>query len=106
MSSINKNSSTPLGCGMNCKINVTSVVSGASSISADISLNPTGRNIGIQPPHKGYRLWIKTILLTKEKLPLGLNDSDYYLEGCFQEIGCRISYSTRYYVAYVYLQPV
>ena len=47
MSSINKNSSTPLGCGMNCKINVTSVVSGANSISADISLNPTGRNIGI-----------------------------------------------------------
>lgn len=46
------------------------------------------------------------ILLTKEKLPLGLNDSDYYLEECFQEIGCRISYSTRYYVAYVYLQPV
>ena len=46
------------------------------------------------------------ILLTKEQLPLGLNDSDYYLEGCFQEIGCRISYSTRYYVAYVYLQPV
>ena len=51
-------------------------------------------------------MWIKTILLTKEKLPLGLNDSDYYLEECFQEIGCRISYSTRYYVAYVYLQPV
>ena len=46
------------------------------------------------------------ILLIKEKLPLGLNDSDYYLEECFQEIGCRISYSTRYYVAYVYLQPV
>ena len=61
MSSINKNSSTPLGCGMNCKINVTSVVSGANSISADISLNPTGRNIGIQPPHKGYRLGIKTM---------------------------------------------
>ena len=54
MSSINKNSSTPLGCGMNCKINVTSVVSGANSISADISLNPTGRNIGIQPPHKAH----------------------------------------------------
>lgn len=46
------------------------------------------------------------ILLIKEKLPLGLNDSDYYLEECFQKIGCRISYSTRYYVAYVYLQPV
>lgn len=46
------------------------------------------------------------ILLIKEKIPLGLNDSDYYLEECFQEIGCRISYSTRYYVAYVYLQPV
>lgn len=26
MSSINKNSSTPLGCGMNCKIRVTSAV--------------------------------------------------------------------------------
>ena len=61
MSSINKNSSTPLDYGMNCKINVTSVVSGANSISADISLNPTGRNIGIQPPHKGYRLGIKTM---------------------------------------------
>ena len=72
----------------------------------DMKLIPAGRNTGIQPLHKGYRLWIKTILLTKEKLPLGLNDSDYYLEGCFQEIGCRISYSTRYYVAYVYLQPV
>lgn len=46
------------------------------------------------------------VLLIKEKLPLGLNDSDYYLEECFQKIGCRISYSTRYYVAYVYLQPV
>lgn len=46
------------------------------------------------------------VLLIKEKLPLGLNDSDYYLEECFQKIGCCISYSTRYYVAYVYLQPV
>ena len=46
------------------------------------------------------------VLLIKEKLPLGLNDSDYYLEERFQKIGCRISYSTRYYVAYVYLQPV
>lgn len=33
------------------------------------------------------------VLLIKEKLPLGLNDSDYYLEECFQKIGCRISYS-------------
>lgn len=46
------------------------------------------------------------VLLIKEKLPLRLNDSDYYLEECFQKIGCRISCSTRYYVAYVYLQPV
>lgn len=29
------------------------------------------------------------VLLIKEKLPLGLNDSDYYLEEYFQEIGCR-----------------
>ena len=91
---------------MNCKIRVTSVVGGETVSPTDMKLIPAGRNAGIQPLHKGYRLWIKTILLTKEKLPLGLNDSDYYLEGCFQEIGCRISYSTRYYVAYVYLQPV
>lgn len=75
MSSINKNSSTPLGCGMNCKIRVTSVMGGETVSPTDRKLSPAGRNTGIQSPHKGCRLWIKTslshlIVLAKNMLPL------------------------------------
>lgn len=42
---------------MNCRIHVTSVMSEKNGIP----LTTAGRNIGIQPPHKGYRLGIKTM---------------------------------------------
>ena len=45
---------------MNCKIRVTSVVGGETVSPTDMKLSPAGRNTGIQPPHKEYRLWIKT----------------------------------------------
>ena len=45
---------------MNCKIRVTSVVGGETVSPTDMKLSPAGRNTGIQPLHKGYRLWIKT----------------------------------------------
>ena len=56
----NKNSPASLGCGMNYKIRVTSVVGGETVSPTDMKLIPAGRNTGIQPLHKGYRLWIKT----------------------------------------------
>ena len=56
----NKNYPTSLSCGMNCKIRVTSVVGGEMVSLTDMKLIPAGRNTGIQPLHKGYRLWIKT----------------------------------------------
>ena len=46
---------------MNCKIHVTSVVGGEVVSPTDRKWNPAGRNAGIQPPHKGYRLGIKTM---------------------------------------------
>ena len=52
---------TSLGCGMNCKIRVTSAVAERIASPADMRLIPAGRNIGIQPLYKGYRLRIKTI---------------------------------------------
>ena len=52
---------TSLGCGMNCKIRVTSAVAERIASPTDMRLIPAGRNIGIQPPHKGYRLGIKTM---------------------------------------------
>ena len=45
---------------MNYKIRVTSVVGGETVSPTDMKLIPAGRNTGIQPSHKGYRLWIKT----------------------------------------------
>ena len=57
----NKNSPASLGCGMNCKIRVTSVVGGETVSPTDRKLIPAGRNTGIQPLHKGCRLWIKTM---------------------------------------------
>ena len=45
-----------LGCGMNCKICVTSVVGGETVSPTDRKLIPAGRNTDIQPLHKGYRL--------------------------------------------------
>ena len=60
---------------MNCKIRVTSVVGGETVSPTDRKLIPAGRNTGIQPLHKGCRLWIKTslshlIVLAKNMLPL------------------------------------
>ena len=46
---------------MNCKIRVTSAVAERIVSPTDMRLIPAGRNIGIQPPHKGYRLRITTI---------------------------------------------
>ena len=46
---------------MNYKIRVTSVVGGETVSPTDMKLIPAGRNTGIQPLHKGYRLGIKTI---------------------------------------------
>ena len=46
----------PLGCGMNCKICVTSVVGGETVSPTDRKLSPAGRNTGIQPLYKGYWL--------------------------------------------------
>lgn len=48
-----------LGCGMNCKIRVTSAVAERIASPTDMRLIPAGRNIGIQPLYKGYRLRIK-----------------------------------------------
>lgn len=45
---------------MNCKIHVTSVVGGETVSPTDRKLSPARKNAGIQPLHKGYRLWIKT----------------------------------------------
>ena len=50
---------------MNCKIHVTSVVGGETVSPTDRKLSPAGRNTGIQPLHKGYRLGIKTKVVTK-----------------------------------------
>ena len=50
---------TSLGCGMNCKIRVTSAVAERIASPTDMRLIPAGRNTGIQPLHKGYRLGIK-----------------------------------------------
>nr|WP_296118224.1 hypothetical protein [uncultured Anaerobutyricum sp.] len=41
------------------------MVGGETVSSTDRKLNPAGRNTSIQPLHKGYRLWIKTIEKTK-----------------------------------------
>ena len=38
----------PLGCGMNYKIRVTSVVGGETVSPTDMKLIPAGRNTGIQ----------------------------------------------------------
>ena len=65
----NKNSPASLGCGMNYKIRVTSVVGGETVSPTDMKLIPAGRNTGIQPLHKGYRLWIKTNKKRKCILP-------------------------------------
>ena len=60
---------------MNYKIRVTSVVGGETVSPTDMKLISAGRNTGIQPLHKGCRLWIKTslshlIVLAKNMLPL------------------------------------
>jgi len=44
---------------MNCKIRVTSAVAERIASPTDMRLIPAGRNIGIQPLYKGYRLRIK-----------------------------------------------
>ena len=66
----NKNSPASLDYGMNRKIHVTSVVGGETVSPTDRKLSPAGRNTGIQPLHKKYRLWIKTIAehLTRPRL--------------------------------------
>ena len=46
----------PLGCGRR------------NGIPTDMKLIPAGRNTGIQPLHKGYRLWIKTTKIFLRKL--------------------------------------
>lgn len=53
---------------MNYKIRVTPVVGGETVSPTDMKLIPAGRNTGIQPLHKGYRLWIKTTKIFLRKL--------------------------------------
>ena len=54
---------------MNYKIRVTSVVGGETVSPTDMKLIPAGRNTGIQPLHKGYRLWIKITIAKVLDIP-------------------------------------
>ena len=55
---------------MNCRVNLASVVGGEKTVSpTDMKLIPAGRNTGIQPLHKGYRLGIKTTIAKVLDIP-------------------------------------
>ena len=50
--------------------NSCNVSGGGETVSpTDMKLIPAGRNTGIQPLHKGYRLWIKTTIAKVLDIP-------------------------------------
>lgn len=59
-----------------------------------------------QLTRNGQYIAAKRVLgfLQKEKIALGLDDVDWFLEKSFEKLGCKISYTGRYYTACAYLK--
>lgn len=56
----------------------------------------------------GQYIAAKRILkfLIRKRIALGMNDVDWFLETSLEKIGCRISYTGRYYTACAYLKAI
>ena len=59
-----------------------------------------------QLTRNGQYIAAKRVLgfLQKERIELGMDDVDWFLETSLEKLGCKIFYTRRYYTAYAYLE--